>query len=87
MLQAAPAATAEVLADGYSMMRSRNDRAIRCDAVTGGSACNMATRRRHAIAALQPTSLDELAAIKGIGPSKLQLYGAALLAAVAAANE
>ncbi|MDP2292945.1 MAG: ATP-dependent DNA helicase UvrD2 [Actinomycetota bacterium] len=41
----------------------------------------------HAIAALQPTSLDELAAIKGIGPSKLQLYGASLLAAVAAANE
>ena len=38
----------------------------------------------HAIAALQPSSLDELSAIKGIGPSKLQQYGAALLAAVAA---
>ena len=38
----------------------------------------------HAIAATQPTSLDELAAIKGIGPTKLQLYGAAFLAAVAA---
>ncbi|HQZ34214.1 MAG TPA: ATP-dependent DNA helicase UvrD2 [Ilumatobacteraceae bacterium] len=37
----------------------------------------------HAIAALQPTSLDELASIKGIGPAKLQQYGAALLAAVA----
>ena len=37
----------------------------------------------HAIAALQPTSLDELAAIKGVGPSKLQQYGAAFLAAVA----
>ncbi len=40
----------------------------------------------HAIAALQPTSLDELASIKGIGPAKLQLYGAALLAAVAGAG-
>ena len=38
----------------------------------------------HAIAALQPTSLDELASIKGIGPSKLQQYGAAFLAVVAA---
>ena len=40
----------------------------------------------HAIAALQPTSLDELASIKGIGPSKLQQYGAAFLAAVASAD-
>ena len=37
----------------------------------------------HAIASLQPTSLDELAGIKGIGPAKLQQYGAAFLAAVA----
>ena len=41
----------------------------------------------HAIAALQPTSLDELASIKGIGPSKLQQYGAAFLAAVAATHQ
>ena len=40
----------------------------------------------HAIAALQPTSIDELASIKGIGPAKLKLYGAAFLAAVAATN-
>ncbi len=40
----------------------------------------------HAIAALQPTSIDELASIKGIGPAKLQLYGGALLAAVAASQ-
>ncbi|MGB8859092.1 MAG: ATP-dependent DNA helicase UvrD2, partial [Ilumatobacteraceae bacterium] len=38
----------------------------------------------HAIAATRPASLDELAAIKGIGPTKLQQYGAAFLAAVAA---
>ena len=37
----------------------------------------------HAIAALRPTSLDELASIRGVGPAKLQQYGAALLAAVA----
>ena len=37
----------------------------------------------HAIAAMSPSSLDELASIKGIGPAKLQLYGAAFLAAVA----
>ncbi|MBI4883151.1 MAG: ATP-dependent DNA helicase UvrD2 [Actinobacteria bacterium] len=37
----------------------------------------------HAIAAARPTSLDELAAIKGIGPAKLQQYGAAFLSAVA----
>jgi len=40
----------------------------------------------HAIATLRPTSLDELASIKGIGPSKLQQYGAAFLAAVAVAE-
>ena len=40
----------------------------------------------HAIAAARPASLDELASIKGIGPAKLQQYGAALLAAVAAAG-
>jgi DNA helicase-2/ATP-dependent DNA helicase PcrA len=38
----------------------------------------------HAIAAARPTSLDQLTAIKGIGPAKLQQYGAAFLAAVAA---
>ncbi len=37
----------------------------------------------HAMAALRPTSLDELASIKGVGPAKLQQYGAAFLAAVA----
>ena len=40
----------------------------------------------RAIAALRPNSLDELAAIKGVGPAKLQQYGAAFLAAVAAAG-
>ena len=39
--------------------------------------------RDHAIAALRPTSLDELASIRGVGPAKLQQYGTALLAAVA----
>ncbi len=37
----------------------------------------------HAMAALRPTSLDELASIRGVGPAKLQQYGAAFLAAVA----
>ncbi len=35
------------------------------------------------IAAARPTSLNQLAAIKGIGPEKLKQYGAALLDAVA----
>ncbi|CAN5460003.1 hypothetical protein BH10ACT2_BH10ACT2_04110 [soil metagenome] len=35
------------------------------------------------IATARPTSLDQLAAIKGIGPEKLKQYGAAFLAAVA----
>ncbi|MEQ1872463.1 MAG: ATP-dependent DNA helicase UvrD2 [Ilumatobacteraceae bacterium] len=38
------------------------------------------------IAATRPTSLDQLSAIKGLGPTKLQQYGAAILEAVAAAN-
>jgi DNA helicase-2/ATP-dependent DNA helicase PcrA len=38
----------------------------------------------EAIAVAQPRSLDALAAIKGIGPRKLEDYGDALLAAVAA---
>jgi ATP-dependent DNA helicase RecQ len=36
-----------------------------------------------AIAAVQPASLDELSAIKGIGPRKLELYGQAVLDVVA----
>ena len=36
-----------------------------------------ATLRR--IAALRPANLDELAAIKGIGPSKLEKYGQEVL--------
>jgi len=35
------------------------------------------------IAAARPTSLDQLAAIKGIGPEKLKQYGAAFLTAIA----
>ena len=38
----------------------------------------------EAIAVAQPRSLDALATIKGIGPRKLEDYGDALLAAVAA---
>lgn len=38
------------------------------------------------IAAARPTSLDQLAAIKGIGPEKLKQYGAAVLEAVASAR-
>jgi len=38
------------------------------------------------IAAARPTSLDQLAAIKGIGPEKLKQYGAAFLTAVAASK-
>jgi DNA helicase-2/ATP-dependent DNA helicase PcrA len=36
----------------------------------------------HEIAVRRPTSLDQLSAVKGVGPSKLQQYGAAILAAV-----
>ncbi len=39
-----------------------------------------------AIAAQRPTSLAELARIRGIGPSKLEQYGTALLAAVESAT-
>jgi DNA helicase-2/ATP-dependent DNA helicase PcrA len=38
------------------------------------------------IAAARPTSLDQLAAIKGLGPTKLQQYGPAILKAVAAST-
>ena len=38
-----------------------------------------------AIAAQRPTTLAELSRIKGIGPSKLEQYGAALIAVVEAA--
>ena len=38
------------------------------------------------IAAARPTSLDQLSAIKGLGPTKLQQYGAAILEAVAGSS-
>ncbi|MCB0979808.1 MAG: HRDC domain-containing protein, partial [Ilumatobacter sp.] len=41
----------------------------------------------HAIAAARPSSLDELAAIKGVGPAKLAQYGNALLDLVAESAE
>ncbi|MEZ5271916.1 MAG: ATP-dependent DNA helicase UvrD2 [Ilumatobacteraceae bacterium] len=41
----------------------------------------------HAIAAVRPSSLDELAAIKGVGPAKLAQYGNALLDLVAESAE
>lgn len=37
----------------------------------------------HDIARARPTSLDELAAVKGVGPAKLKQYGPAILAAIA----
>lgn len=37
----------------------------------------------EAIVRLRPTSLQELAAVRGVGPSKLRLYGEAFLTAVA----
>lgn len=37
----------------------------------------------EAIVRLRPTSLQELAAVRGVGPSKLRLYGDAFLTAVA----
>jgi DNA helicase-2/ATP-dependent DNA helicase PcrA len=40
-----------------------------------------------AIAALKPGSADELSAVPGIGPTKLERYGADVLAAVAAGAE
>jgi len=38
------------------------------------------------IAAVRPQTLDELAQIKGVGASKLQRYGARVLAVLAAAG-
>ncbi|MFN8023556.1 MAG: ATP-dependent DNA helicase UvrD2 [Acidimicrobiales bacterium] len=38
----------------------------------------------EAIVRLRPSSLQELSAVKGVGPSKLRMYGEALLAIVAA---
>jgi DNA helicase-2/ATP-dependent DNA helicase PcrA len=35
------------------------------------------------IAAVRPTSLDQLSAIKGLGPTKLQQYGTAILETIA----
>ena len=38
----------------------------------------------EAIVRLRPTTLQELSSVKGVGPSKLRLYGEPILAVVAA---
>jgi superfamily II DNA helicase RecQ len=43
----------------------------------------LADKALHDITLARPTSLDELAAIKGVGPAKLQQYGAAILGVIA----
>ena len=43
----------------------------------------LADKALHDIALARPTSLDELARVKGVGPAKLQLYGAGILDVVA----
>ncbi|MDO8390095.1 MAG: ATP-dependent DNA helicase UvrD2 [Actinomycetota bacterium] len=43
----------------------------------------LADKALHDIALAHPTSLDELARVKGVGPAKLQQYGAGILAVVA----
>ena len=45
----------------------------------------LSDRTLHDIAVARPASLDELAAVKGVGPAKLQQYGAGLLSVVASA--
>ena len=86
--RAAPAAVAKKPGDDLSPGQARlfeELRAIRRHLAAGKPAYTvLPDTALHAIAALQPSSLDELASIKGIGPSKLQQYGAAFLAAVAA---
>jgi len=83
-----PAAAANKPGDGLSTAQAalfEELRAVRRHLAAGKPAYTvLPDTALHAIAALRPTSLDELAAIRGIGPAKLQQYGAALLAAVAA---
>jgi len=85
-----PAAAAKKPGDDLSPSHARlfeELRAVRRHLAAGKPAYTvLPDTALHAIAALQPTSLDELASIKGIGPSKLQQYGAAFLAAVAGAE-
>ncbi len=83
----APAAPAKKPGDDLSPIQARlfeELRAVRRHLAAGKPAYTvLPDTALHAIAALQPTSIDELASIKGIGPAKLQQYGAAFLAAVA----
>ncbi|MCY7300313.1 MAG: HRDC domain-containing protein, partial [Ilumatobacteraceae bacterium] len=85
-----PAAAAKKPGDDLSPSHARlfeELRAVRRHLAAGKPAYTvLPDTALHAIAALQPTSLDELASIKGIGPSKLHQYGAAFLAAVAGAE-
>jgi DNA helicase-2/ATP-dependent DNA helicase PcrA len=87
----APTAAAKKPGDDLSPEQARlfeDLRAVRRHLAAGKPAYTvLPDTALHAIAALQPTSLDELASIKGIGPSKLQQYGAAFLAAVAATHQ
>ena len=83
----APAATAKKPGEDLTPSQARlfeDLRAVRRHLAAGKPAYTvLPDTALHAIAALAPTSLDELASIKGLGPSKLQQYGAAFLAAVA----
>ncbi len=86
--RAAPVTAAKKPGDDLSPSQARlfeDLRAVRRHLAAGKPAYTvLPDTALHAIVVLAPTSLDELASIKGIGPSKLQQYGAAFLAAVAA---
>jgi DNA helicase-2/ATP-dependent DNA helicase PcrA len=74
-----PASTGDRLMD--ELKRWRLERA-KADEVPAYVVFHDTTLR--AIAETQPRSLDELASISGVGPSKLERYGADLLALIGA---
>ncbi len=76
------AADAEVDGELFERLRSWRSERARTDSVPAYVVFPDATLRE--IAAVEPQALAELAAIKGIGPAKLERYGADVIAVVAA---
>ena len=78
----APAAPAQTL-DAAATDRFERLRSLRRELAKGKPAYTVFDDKTlRAIAAAAPMSLGELAAIRGVGPAKLDLYGGAVLAVV-----
>ncbi len=81
--RAARAAGPEQTLDAAATDRFERLRSLRRELAKGKPAYTVFDDKTlRAIAAVAPTSLAELAAIRGVGPAKLDLYGGAVLAVV-----